>query len=396
MLTKETTTIIKSTVPLLQQHGLEITTVFYKHLFQQNPELQHIFNHSNQQNSTQSRALADAVLAYAKNIDNLEALLPAVKLIAHKHASIGIKDHHYPLVGASLLEAIKNVLSLDDSHPAIKAWGEAYGVLADVFIENESALYSDRANKAGGWEDYRGFKIAKVVQETPEVKSFWLCSEDNLPIQSFMAGQYISVKLPQTQSGFDQIRQYSLSDWQEDSPSHYRLSIKAEDKGKVSHAMHDHQVGDNLLISAPFGDFTLRDVDENTSSKKHVFISGGVGVTPLFSMLKQAISYGLKADQLQFIECARSSEHQIFSKELNDLTAKNLVSLKTAFEFSEGGDLLGRLNHDILNEWIEDKSANIYFCGPVPFMSALKKILNDIGFEDSQLHYEVFGPNAAL
>ena len=73
MLSTQTISVVKSTVPLLQEHGLEITSTFYKQLFEENPQLLNIFNRSNQRNTSQSSALADAILAYASNIDNLEA-----------------------------------------------------------------------------------------------------------------------------------------------------------------------------------------------------------------------------------------------------------------------------------------------------------------------------------
>lgn len=391
MLTNEIRATVKSTIPLLQEHGLEITTVFYKLLFEANPELRHIFNSANQQDASQSRALSDAVLAYAANIDNLEALLPAVKRIANKHASIGVQDHHYPLVGASLLKAIQQVLSLPDDHAALKAWGAAYGVLADVFIGSESDLYASSANAEGGWKEFRAFTIREIKHETPEVKSFTLAAADGKPILNFSGGQYVGVKVAATEGGYDQIRQYSLSDWSDDQPQSYRLTVKNEAAGQVSHSLHRYAVGDELLLSAPYGEFNL-----NADVSKHVFISGGVGITPLFSMLKQAIAQGSDHQQLRFIECSRGRKHQIFKDELRALANSDAVELKQVFEYGEGGDCSGRLNRTILEQWLPDKSADVYFCGPLPFMAELRKLLNQIGFKDNQLHYEVFGPTTEL
>lgn len=124
MLSQETINIIKSTVPVLEQHGTTITTVFYKNLFEKHPELLNIFNHANQSKGRQQTALANAVYAAAANIDNLSAILPAVVQIAHKHKSLGIKEEHYPIVGYHLLGAIKEVLG-DAATPAIiAAWGK--------------------------------------------------------------------------------------------------------------------------------------------------------------------------------------------------------------------------------------------------------------------------------
>ena len=75
MLSQETINIIKSTVPVLEQHGKTITTVFYKNLFNAHPELLNIFNHANQSKGRQQTALANTVYAAAANIDNLGAII---------------------------------------------------------------------------------------------------------------------------------------------------------------------------------------------------------------------------------------------------------------------------------------------------------------------------------
>ncbi len=390
MLSTQTIDIIKSTVPLLEEHGATITSVFYKSLFETEPDLKNIFNASNQRDDSQSRALADAVLAYANNIDNLAALIPAVERIAHKHASIGVLPQHYPIVGGCLLQAIQSVLSLPDDHPALSAWGDAYGVLASVFVDAEETLYSDSETSTGGWRGFRSFTIKEIKQETPEVSSFVLEPTDGKELIGFQGGQYVSVKLPGTTDGFDQIRQYSLSDWSA-TPSQYRLSIKSESLGIVSKNMHQHKQGETIQLSSPYGRFTLAE-----DAPEHVFIAGGVGITPLFSMIKQVLGEARSEQPLTLIECSRSSEHQIFHDDIQKIVETQPVNFKQVFEHGDGGDCSGRITAEVLNKWITNKSAHVYFCGPLPFMQELKPLLNEIGFADEQLHYEVFGPTTAL
>ena len=131
MLSQETINIIKSTVPVLEEHGKTITTVFYKNMFAEHPELLNIFNHANQSQGRQQTALANTVYAAAANIDNLEAIVPAVIQIGHKHRSLGILPEHYPIVGEHLLGAIKEVLGDAATPEIIDAWADAYGVIAD-------------------------------------------------------------------------------------------------------------------------------------------------------------------------------------------------------------------------------------------------------------------------
>ena len=389
MLSEHTIAIVKSTVPLLAEHGPAISREFYKKLFANNPDLQHVFNMANQRSSTQSSALADAVFAYANNIDQIEVLVPAVKRIASKHASIGIKPRQYPIVGENLIAAIQDVLQLPDGHEALVAWGEAYDVLAQIFIDTEEGMYSEKEAQQGGWRGFRSFTIERIVEETPEVKSFYFKPTDGAAICGYSGGQYLGIKLIGTGDNYDEIRQYSLSSW--DTKDYYRISVKAETHGAASRQLHQYCVGDTVELSAPNGEFVL-----NKKAKKHVFIAGGVGITPLYSMLREALASDVAGKDIQFIECSRSAEHQIFKNELAELKTTTGLDLKRAFEFGEGADWRGYLSAEILNKWLTDKNADIYFCGPMPFMAALKGILNSIGFKDEQLHYEVFGPTTEL
>lgn len=144
MLEQKTIDIIKSTVPALKAHGTEITSVFYKNMFEQNPEVKELFNMDKQKSGEQPKALAMSVLAAAQNIDNLEAIKPLVDKIGQVHCNCNVKPEHYPIVGKHLLGAIKQVLGDAATDEILDAWAQAYGVLADIFIGNEKAIYASR------------------------------------------------------------------------------------------------------------------------------------------------------------------------------------------------------------------------------------------------------------
>ncbi|MEG1410151.1 MAG: globin domain-containing protein [Terrisporobacter sp.] len=141
MLSQNTIDIVKSTVPVLKDHGLEITKTFYKIMFENNPEVKGMFNMDKQNSGEQPKALAMTVLAAAQNIDNLGVLLPAVKKIGEIHVNTNVKPEHYPIVGKNLLLAIKEVLGDAATDEVLNAWGEAYEVIAQVFIDVEKDLY---------------------------------------------------------------------------------------------------------------------------------------------------------------------------------------------------------------------------------------------------------------
>lgn len=144
MLNQKTIEIVKSTVPVLKEHGLEITKTFYKTMFTNNPEVKEMFNMDKQESGEQPKALAMTILAAAQNIDNLEAILPTVKKIGSVHVNSYVKPEHYPIVGKNLLLAIKEVLGDAATEEVLNAWAEAYEVIAKVFVEVEKDIYIDQ------------------------------------------------------------------------------------------------------------------------------------------------------------------------------------------------------------------------------------------------------------
>lgn len=135
--------IVKSTAPAIEKHGVAITTAMYARLFQ-DPNVAAMFDRAAQDSGEQPRRLAGAILAYAKNIDKLGNLGPAVERMVARHVETGVKAEHYPLVAEALLPAIREVLGADvATDEVLAAWGEAYWMLADILIAAEAQAYED-------------------------------------------------------------------------------------------------------------------------------------------------------------------------------------------------------------------------------------------------------------
>src|SRR5699024_6295168 len=172
----------------------------------------------------------------------------------------------------------------------MRAWEIAYGDIADVFVKGEQEMDEESAKKKGGWDGVREFIVDKKVVESDVITSFYLKPADGLPISDFLPGQYMSVRFDIPEEKYTHVRQYSLSD----SPDkdYYRISVKKEmalgdaPDGKVSNYIHDGiQEGDIIEAAAPAGDFVLN----MESTKPVVLLSGGVGLTPMMSMLNTII-----------------------------------------------------------------------------------------------------------
>jgi nitric oxide dioxygenase len=395
MLDQTTIDTVEATVPLLAEYGYTITKNFYEKMFTAHPELKNIFNDNNQRDGNQARALFDAVYAYANNLNSLTDLGPVVTRIAHKHVSLGVTAEQYPIVGKYLLLAIQDVLDFPNNHPAIAAWSKAYQQLADIFVEVEEDIYQHKKQVEGGWRGFKEFVIDDIVTETPEVKSFYLKPKDGAPLPSFDAGQYIGVKIKSDKSEYEQIRQYSLSGRPGDE--HFRVTVKAEDQGIVSNGLHNYLPGTEVLVQVPTGVFTA-----DHEAKKHVFIAGGVGITPLISMLYELLGKGVEPRDILFIQCQRDEQHQIFKNELTLLHKATGFNYRLCYQESDNGDYQGRLSFDVLDLWLQslgmhaDEETAIYFCGPKLFMKAMKYCAAALGFTSDRVHYESFGPTTQL
>ncbi|THF82237.1 NO-inducible flavohemoprotein [Cohnella fermenti] len=404
MLSENTIRIIKSTVPVLEVHGTEITRRFYKMMFSNHPELLNVFNHANQKRGRQQQALANTVYAAAANIDRLGDILPAVKQIAHKHRSLGITADQYPIVGENLLAAIKDVLGDAATDEIIGAWAEAYGVIADVFIGIEAQMYEEAEKQEGGWAGFREFKVERKVKESDVIMSFYLVPMDGGPIASFVPGQYISVKLNIPGDPYTHLRQYSLSD--APGKPYYRISTKREigygddPDGMVSGYMHDSvQEGDVLRLSAPAGDFVL-DLED---TRPVVLISGGVGLTPTLSMLKTLVERQPERKAV-FIHSARNGAVHALRDEVEALASSH-PQIGAFWSYSQPTDEdraeqayqhEGLIDAKWLRTVLPDGEASYYFCGPVPFMQAINGALRELNVPEADIHYEFFGPKGSL
>lgn len=142
-LSPETIAIVKSTAPVMQQHGVAITTRMYERLFV-DPEMRALFDEAAQKSGEQPKRLAGALLAFASNADKLDVLTAAIEQIAVRHVAMHVKSEHYPAVAGALLPAIKDVLGDAADERVLNAWGEAYWFLADVLKGREGQLNSER------------------------------------------------------------------------------------------------------------------------------------------------------------------------------------------------------------------------------------------------------------
>ncbi|QYJ23560.1 NO-inducible flavohemoprotein [Achromobacter sp. ES-001] len=403
MLSPEVRALVKATAPVLKTHGVALTRHFYARMFEHNPELKHVFNQGHQAGGQQQHALAGAVTAYAEHIDDPSVLAPVVTRIVHKHVSLGIRAEHYATVGKHLLASIREVLGEAATDELVDAWAAAYGQLADLLIAEESRLYAESAAKPGGWTGWRAFRIVGKQPESAEITSFYLAPSDGGKVPAYRPGQYLSVRVYIPELGLMQPRQYSLSD--APGQDRLRISVKREaagaqtPAGRVSNTLHDRlQEGDVLDVAPPQGDFYLQE----NSDAPVVLLSGGVGLTPMVSMLNHLVRTDDKR-QIRFVHGCRNRAVHAMRDHVNRIAAERGNVRKAVFyeevghadKAGEDYDHRGRVNLRAIADEAIVPGADYYLCGPAPFMAAQRSALLELGVEPARIHAEAFGTGGA-
>ncbi len=400
MITAQQKQIIDTTLPVVEASAVKITSCFYPLMFARYPHVLEFFNQTNQQKGTQRQALASAVVAYAKHLDSLGAISSTVRLITQKHCSLGILPEHYPIVGECLLAAIAEVLADVISDEILDAWGAVYGQLAEILIGVEQEVYQKNQSRSGGWKGVKAFTVIEKRQESDVITSFVLKPTDQEGAIDFTPGQYIT--LVQTLNGETLRRNYSLSD--KPGKDTLQISVKREEGGALSNFLHTEVgVGNDLNITSPCGDFTLKN-----NAKPLVLLTAGVGITPALSMLNAALdSYLVEGREIHFIHCARNgASHGFAHQVLQASLAHSQVSCTFIYSHPSKGDVNGVTGHaddfGFLTTQHFDKhlkqntDAELYVLGPKPFMQHALQLAADYGIEESQTHFEFFGPLEAL
>jgi ferredoxin-NADP reductase len=251
------------------------------------------------------------------------------------------------------------------------------------------------------WNGFRKFVVKRKSAENQDICSFYLTPHDAKPIPEFKPGQYLTFQLTHPQKNSPLVRCYSLSD--RPNGEYYRVSIKraitpnAPD-GVGSGMFHDRiKEGDILDVRAPAGHFFL----ELANPQPLVLIAGGIGITPMLSMLATLVHQKSRRE-VWFFYGIRNSNEYVFVKELAALARDNpYLRLRVCFsqpgEFDRPGEdfhLPGRVNVELLKRELPSNNFLFYYCGPGPMMESLTNDLKAWGVPEAHLHYETFGPSS--
>jgi ferredoxin-NADP reductase/MOSC domain-containing protein YiiM/ferredoxin len=252
------------------------------------------------------------------------------------------------------------------------------------------------ASAPPAWQGFRPVVVVASREQSADVRSFELAAEDGSPLPPALPGQYVMVRMRPSPDGAPVTRNYSLCG--PPGTPNYRIGVKNE-RGLASSFLHQGvRPGSRLEISAPRGSFTLA-----AGATPVVFISAGVGVTPMLAMLHGAMAANAAASRpIWWLHSARDRAHHSFAKEADDL----LVALRAShrcvtYSRPAPGDMLGQdfdrpghLSLQLLQELGIPQDAEFYLCGPPSFLDDFQKGLTAWGIPWPRVHVEAFGPTS--
>ncbi len=394
LLSPESEAIVKATAGVVAENAEAITARFYPHMFEANPELLNTFNKANQAIGEQPKALAASVVAYAVNLIDPGApdFKPIMNRIAHKHVSLGIKATDYTIVGRHLMWAVGDVLGAAVTPEVAAAWDEVYWLFGAQLIAEEAKIYA-----LGGTDPQQPWRQYKVVDRTDEADGIFSLEiapvEGDLP--EHVVGQYVAISVPLSENE-RQPRQYTISGVP--GGDSYRLTIKrvkgenGAPDGQVSNWLGDNaQVGAVLDVSQPAGDVILDKSDEPL-----VLVSAGIGITPMAAILEDLVHNQPRRTVRIYHADKNHGTQALYNRMLGQ--SMQLKDSVGEFWYEEGA--ADAPTRRPAREGLMDLSdvelpegCRVFMCGPLDFMSAVRRTLISRGVPADRIDYEIFGPD---
>ncbi len=275
----------------------------------------------------------------------------------------------------------------------------------DIAIDRARRRMQANVEKSLSWAGTRKFVVARRQVECDDgnVCSFYLEPHDKKPIPAFEPGQYLTFDLAIPGEKKKVTRCYSLSD--APNGERYRVSIKRvppprdapeAPPGLSSNYFHDHvNEGDVLDVRAPGGKFFL----DMNSDRPIVLIGGGVGLTPVLSMLNTVVASNADREVWFFYGIRNGTEH-CMKEHLREIAAAHSnVHIVNCYsdprDIDEQGvdyDEASRVSVDLMKRLLPSNNYQFLMCGPPPMMESLISDLEEWGVPAEDILRESFGP----
>jgi len=245
-----------------------------------------------------------------------------------------------------------------------------FGVICGAIYRTQYKIKKHYAGK---------FYVKKIKRETSDTFSLVLTAPKDF---SFKAGQFCFLRL--SKNKLYARHPFTMSS----SPKEADICFTVKNTGRFTKTALNLRVGAEVIIDGPFGIFTLKDDDKDC-----VFIAGGVGITPFFSIIKDNLSKTKKRNML-LIYGSKTKEDIIFKEKLDNIKEKwfrKIYVLSHETPSASGEYERGYVNKDLINKYVANiKNSSYYICGPEAMKTSVKKALFGLGVKKQDIIIEDF------
>jgi ferredoxin-NADP reductase len=255
-------------------------------------------------------------------------------------------------------------------------------------------------------KSFSTYKIVAKRRESETIISLELAPVCGSAIRPFIPGQFIILRLPDPGGSGTLLRHYSISSSSRLTQS-LRISVKREmppphlpdvPEGAGSSYLHQAEVGTVLSVYGPRGEFCL----DRTSPRPVLLLSGGVGLTPLVSMLHE-LAHDRERRVFFVHACENGMVHALRNEVLTLGASRPGITTHFCYRVptdadgdARAYDSKGLITREALQALLPLDDYDVYMCGPTGFMQANYALLRGLGIPKHRIHYEFFGPATVL